>query len=492
VTVVCCVLVATSLISQQIIAGSQIIKVPEDYPAIQLAIDAANTGDTIQVASGTYFGKVRVTKSLRLIGEGPENTVITPEAANGTAIVTVVKVLADNVEIRGFTIRGGTTGVLLQFSSGTLLRNNVMSDNKRNFGVLGDSLSHFAHDVDSSNMVDGKPICFWLNSHGRQVPTEAGYVAIVNSTKITVKDVELTSNWQGVLLVNTRHSLVENVTALGNDEGIVLRMSNENTILMNHLVAVNLHAIYCLSSYNNTFTENTISNATRGVVMQHSNGNTIYHNNFINNQEQLRQLNSSNIWDNGKEGNYWSNYQGEDMDGDGIGDTSKPHLGVDHYPLIDLFDETPPKADAGTNQTVMKDVPAVFDASSSWDNIDIIAYEWSFGDGSNCAGVTPSHVYHTAGVYTVTLTVTDVAGKASTDTIIVSVVDLHEFPPRWVLFVAIAGMAIILVIVIRLRSSPKKENACRFVNALNEADRIQITKAQHVFLAVFCVESSQS
>jgi len=459
-TLVCCVLVATSLVPLQTIAGSRVINVPEDYPKIQLAIDAANTGDTIQVASGTYFGKVRVTKSLRLIGEGPENTVITPEAAIGTAIITVVKVLADNVEIRGFTIRGGTTGVLLRYSSGTLLRNNVMSDNKRNFGVLGDSLSHFAHDIDSSNMVDGKPICFWLNRHGKQVPTDVGYVAIVNSTNITVKDVELTSNWQGVSLVNTKHSLVENVSVLGNDEGIVLRMSNENTIMMNHLVAADLHAIYCLSSYNNTFTGNTVSNGTRGVVMQHSNGNTIYHSNFINNQEQLRQLNSSNIWDNGKEGNYWSNYQGEDLDGDGIGDTSTPHLGVDHYPLIDLFDETSPKAEAGMNQTVVKNVAAVFDASGSWDNINIIAYEWSFGDGSNGTGVTTSHMYHTAGVYTVTLTVTDVAGKASTDTIIVSVVNLHEFPTWWVLFAAIAGMVIILVTVIRLRRSPKKENAC--------------------------------
>lgn len=463
---VCCVLAATSLIPLQTVAGSRVIKVPEDYPKIQLAIDAANTGDTIKVASGTYFENVRVTKSLNLIGEGPENTVITPRETDGTAIITVVKVLADNVEIRGFTVRDGTTGVLLWYSSGTLLRNNVMSDNKWNFGVWGESLSHFAHDIDSSNMVNGKPVYYWLNRQGKQVPIDAGYVAIVNSTDITVKDVELTRNVQGVLLVNAKHSLIENVTMLGNDEGIVLRTSNENTVIMNKLIAIDWHALYLVSSNNNTLTENTIANGTFGVVTHNSYGNTIYHNNFINNEEQISQTNSSNTWDNGKEGNYWTSYQGEDLDGDGIGNTSTPHLGVDQHPLIDLFDETPPKADAGADQTVMKNMAAVFDASGSWDNIAIIAYKWDFGDGSNGTGVTPSHVYHIAGVYSVTLTVTDVAGKASTDTLIVSVVNLHKFPTWWVLFAAIAGMAIILATIIRLRSSPKKENACMHARSI--------------------------
>lgn len=450
------ILVTTWLVPLQPVAGSKVIKVPEDYPKIQWAIDAANAGDTIQVASGTYFEKVRVTKSLSLIGEGPENTVIALDGADEPTIITLVRVEADNVEIRGFTVKGGTYGIFLSYCSHTLLSNNIMSGNKWNFGVWGDSLSHFIHDIDSSNSVDGKPMCFWLNQHGKQVPTDAGYVAIVNSTNITVKDVNLTSNEQGVLLVNTKHSLIENVTMLGNDEGIVLRTSSKNTVTMNNLIAINWHAIYCVSSYNNTFTRNTIRDGPYGISMLHSDGNTIYHNNFINNAEQLSELNSSSTWDNGKEGNYWSDYQGEDLDGDGIGDTFIPHLGVDHYPLVNFFDETPPKADAGMNQTVMKNAVVIFDASSSWDNIAIIAYKWDFGDGSNGTGVTTSHVYTVAGVYTVTLTVTDVSGKVATDAIVVSVVD----PPLpftwWVLFAVISAVAIVLVGVCWLRRSTEK------------------------------------
>ena len=309
---------------------SKVIEVPKDYSSIQQAIDEANPGDTIKVASGTYFENVRVTKSLSLTGEGPENTVI---MANGT----VVLVNADNVEIRGFAMRSGTYGIFLWHCSGTLLSNNVMSSNKWNFGVWGNSLYHFVHDVDSTNIVDGKPIYFWVNENGKHVPKDAGYVALVNSTDITVEDLRPTSNEQGVLLVNTKGSVIKNVTMLGNDEGIALRMSNNNTITMNNLISINWHAIYLLSSYNNTLTENTIRNGTYGILAQDSYGNIIYHNNFIDNKVSQYQSNSSNKWDNGGEGNYWSDYKGEDTNGDGIGDTLLPHLEVDYYPLIRIF-----------------------------------------------------------------------------------------------------------------------------------------------------------
>lgn len=62
---------------------------------------------------------------------------------------------------------------------------------------------------------------------------------------------------------------------------------------------------------------------------------------------------------------------------------------------------------------VQKNVDAAaFDASLSSDpNVgDTLTYAWNFGDGQTASGITASHPYVTAGVHTVTLTVTDAAG----------------------------------------------------------------------------------
>jgi hypothetical protein len=50
-----------------------------------------------------------------------------------------------------------------------------------------------------------------------------------------------------------------------------------------------------------------------------------------------------NFWDNGSEGNYWSNYNGTDANRDGIGDT--PYIievnSTDRYPLMSIIPEFP-------------------------------------------------------------------------------------------------------------------------------------------------------
>ncbi|MCB1849724.1 MAG: PKD domain-containing protein [Gammaproteobacteria bacterium] len=52
-----------------------------------------------------------------------------------------------------------------------------------------------------------------------------------------------------------------------------------------------------------------------------------------------------------------------------------------------------------------------FDASGSSDDVEIIRYEWDFGDGTTTTGIAPSHVYTATGTYTVTLTAIDRAGQ---------------------------------------------------------------------------------
>ena len=70
-----------------------------DYTKIQDAIDNSTNGDTIRVFEGTYTENIIVNKSLSLIGNGSEITVI-----DGGENGDVVMITADWVNISGFFV----------------------------------------------------------------------------------------------------------------------------------------------------------------------------------------------------------------------------------------------------------------------------------------------------------------------------------------------------------------------------------------------------
>jgi PKD repeat protein len=67
-----------------------------------------------------------------------------------------------------------------------------------------------------------------------------------------------------------------------------------------------------------------------------------------------------------------------------------------------------PIADCGKPQSVIEDETVYFDASNSRDRNGIVLfYEWDFGDGFLASGIYVNHSYKDAGVYNVSLTISD-------------------------------------------------------------------------------------
>ncbi len=154
-----------------------------------------------------------------------------------------------------------------------------------------------------------------------------------------------TAQWYGFVLDRRSGVTIKNIHITGFDWGIWLSNADGNTVSRNNITN-NYNGISLTSFCNdNTIKENNITNnSVFGIYLGgDSFGNIIYHNNFIDNQYKHAYSQLQNTWDNGAEGNYWSNYTGVDADEDGIGDTPYKieEANQDRYPLMAIIPEFP-------------------------------------------------------------------------------------------------------------------------------------------------------
>jgi len=101
-----------------------------DYATIQAAINAANGGDTIQVAAGTYVENlVWATKDLQLLGSGAGVSVVD---GNATGSCLRMEVVPSTSRVEGFTFTNGDAddvGGIYCYQSSPTITNNTISGN---------------------------------------------------------------------------------------------------------------------------------------------------------------------------------------------------------------------------------------------------------------------------------------------------------------------------------------------------------------------------
>ena len=288
---------------QPVKAEPKTIVVPDDYPTIQAAIDAASPGDTIYVKKGVYYENIVVNKpQLFLVGESPEDAII-----DGLYRTVVVLIEADGVIFENFTVQNGTiptlpgmqhSGIGVRNCSMVTIKNNIIKGNDEGIWLLSASMCSLTNNVIIDNYCSGIKISKW----------RLGYVV------------------------------------------------PETNDITNNTIKRNFHGIFLSETHDNRITENyIIENSNTGIWLESSSMNRIYHNSLINNKYQVYSCESTNIWDDSypSGGNYWSDYTGVDLysgpnqdqpGSDGIGDS--PYVidenNVDRYPLMQPWKPTGP------------------------------------------------------------------------------------------------------------------------------------------------------
>ena len=295
------------------------------YPLIQEAINNTTDGGIVYVSSGLYNEYLFVNRSIALVGENGPTTIL-----NGTS--TILNVNVDNVQISDFTIRHigcacyGYSAVNITNSQDTNVTNNIIVSD--DFGI---------------RVVNARRVIIAQNTIAH---TGDPSIVVLDSSEISVLGNSIEAS-DGIEVDTTTESIFSrNAILSSRGAGIFTYASNENTFSSNNVSVNSSTAISIAGSHNNTFFGNNVSsNGPYRLFSWQSSNNSFFHNNFLGTTGQVSNYDSTNFWDNGFEGNFWSSYTGVDADPDGLGDTpfvidstsASARTNKDNCPLMGLF-----------------------------------------------------------------------------------------------------------------------------------------------------------
>jgi parallel beta-helix repeat protein len=255
-----------------------------------------------------------------------------------------------DVTIKNFNISLSWQGIWIQNCSNIVIENNVLSNINtgidanaaNNTLVTGNSLNNLTTAIGYTSWYGfGPSVNNIISKNNITNAMEGIQLNFANSN--TVTDNIIVNAYDPIYAGNNsvvaRNTLINGIDAIG--------VCSYNTVYDNVISGFSDSGLLLIGA-NSTIYQNTIANCTNVVAVDGSSGsyslgNLLYHNNFLNNSQSILLMDNSsvpiNFWDNGKEGNYWSSYNGTDSNADGIGDTSY-QIGdnnTDLYPLMQPY-----------------------------------------------------------------------------------------------------------------------------------------------------------
>ena len=446
--------------------NATIINVPADQPTIQAGITAAANTDTILVQPGTYVENINYNGKLITVGSlfltTQDTSYISSTIIDGNGSGSVVSFLSgedSTVVLCGFTITDGSAdwgGGICCSGSNPILHDMIVSGNAADYGggiyYSGNSdLRNVTISNNSAVYSGGGIYCFSSNSTLENVTVTGnsaywGGGIYFYSCNPNLQDVTISNNYgymgSGICCWDNSCPSLKNVIVSGNygDGNTIFCYNNSNPIFENNTISGNSSGgslKYCIVCYINCSPVliNTIlwNESMTEIYFDHihypddPNSITISYSDIRGGESGIFNNNGTVNWMEGNIdsdplfvnpsiGNYHLQPISPCID---AGDPASP-LDPDGS-IVDMgayfFQYLPPNADFIVD-TTNGDVPITvnFTDLSTHGSLAIDEWYWDFGDGNNSSLQHPVNEYQLPGIYTVSLTVTDVNDSTDTET----------------------------------------------------------------------------
>lgn len=334
--------------------------------ALALAIENAQAGDTLRLASGLHQGGLEISKPLRLLcdpgtridagGQGSVLRVTAPEVeisgceitgsgSDHKEIDSGIRLLkgGDGARVTGNRLIGNLYGVDIHGARNVLVQGNVIEGrqdhrmNDRGNGIYvwnGPGGKVIGNDVRWGRdgiFVNTSQQNTFSGNRFRDLRFAVHYM-YANNSEVS-GNLSVGNHLGFAVMYSKRVKVMNNVSIDDRQHGVMLNYTNSSQVSGNLVQGGREKCLFIYNAHKNDIRGNRFERCDIGIhFTAGSERNDIAGNAFVGNRTQVKYVGTTWVdWSVGGTGNYWSDFAAYDLDGNGIADVPyRPNDSMDH------------------------------------------------------------------------------------------------------------------------------------------------------------------